>query len=446
MDGEHAVNGVDRQRPAVVDPVAGVARRMAAERPDRAPVRHHEHGFVGMRVGNPLDGRDDAVGQLLPRLAVVADLTVAPAREAVGVPLLHLGTREPRPRADVDLAEGGVLDDGKAEAVTDDPRRLARSLEVARVHRGQAVAGELLRKLRRLLPPGLVERWIGVTLPASDAVPVGLAVTRQKDACRRHVSRLAPVDLGLGGKVAVVTGSSRGIGRGIATRLVEEGADVLFCARGAEALEAAVAGAGGPGRARGVVADVSTPEGAAAVVAGAVSAFGGLDIVVSNVGGSGARTIDDMDAEDLDAVLGKNLFPALHVTRAALPPLRARGGGVVALVASIWGREGGGSPSYNVAKAAEISLAKAMAGDLAKDGIRVLSVAPGSTLFPGGSWERREREDPEGIAAFVERELPWGRFGTVEEIADVVAFLVSERASWVVGTCVTVDGGQSRSF
>ena len=134
------------------------------------------------------------------------------------------------------------------------------------------------------------------------------------------------------------------------------------------------------------------------------------------------------------------------MTRAALPALRARGGGVIALIASIWGREGGGSPSYNVAKAAEISLAKAMAGDLAKDGIRVLSVAPGSTLFPGGSWERRQREDPDGIAAFVERELPWGRFGTVDEIADVVAFLVSGRASWVVGTCVTVDGGQSRSF
>jgi len=254
------------------------------------------------------------------------------------------------------------------------------------------------------------------------------------------------VDLGLTGKVALVTGSSRGIGRGIATRLIEEGVDVVFCARGEEALDEAVTAVSGPGRAYGTVADVTTPEGAAAVVDGAVQEFGGLDIVVNNVGGSGARTIDDLDVVDLDDVLGRNLVPALAVSRAALPELRKRGGGVIALIASIWGREGGGSPSYNVAKAAEISLAKAMASDLAKDEIRVFSVAPGSTLFPGGSWERRVREDPEGMAAFVERELPWGRFGTVDEVADVVAFLVSPRGSWVVGTCVVVDGGQSRSF
>jgi 3-oxoacyl-[acyl-carrier protein] reductase len=254
------------------------------------------------------------------------------------------------------------------------------------------------------------------------------------------------VDLGLTGKVALVTGSSRGIGRGIATRLVEEGADVVFCARGEEALEEAVRSAPGPGRAHGVVADVTTPDGAVEVVDAAVEAFGRLDIVVNNVGGSGARTIDELDVDDLTDVLGRNLVPALAVSRAALPALRAGGGGTIALIASIWGREGGGSPSYNVAKAAEISLAKAMAADLAKDRIRVFSVAPGSTLFPGGSWERRVRDDPEAMAAFVSRELPWGRFGTVDEVADVVAFLVSPRASWVVGSCVVVDGGQSRSF
>ena len=134
------------------------------------------------------------------------------------------------------------------------------------------------------------------------------------------------MDLRLAGKVALVTGSSRGIGRGIASRLVEEGADVVYCARGAEALEDAVAGAPGPGGAYGVVADVSSEAGAAAVVAAAVSVFGGLDIVVNNVGGSGARSFEDMDAHDLEDVLGKNLFPALRVSRAALPALRERGG------------------------------------------------------------------------------------------------------------------------
>ena len=254
------------------------------------------------------------------------------------------------------------------------------------------------------------------------------------------------MDLGLDGKIALVTGSSRGIGRGIATRLSEEGAHVVLCARGADELDAAVRAMSGPGRAVGVAADVTSPDGAAAVVAAAVEQLGGLDIVVNNVGGSGAKAFDDMDEADLQTVLGKNLFPALNVSRAALPVLRARGGGVIAMIASIWGREGGGGPSYNVAKAAEIGLAKAMARDLAPDGIRVFSVAPGSTLFPGGSWERRQHEDPDGMAGFIERELPFGRLGKVNEVADVVAFLVSARASWVAGTCVTVDGGQSRSF
>ena len=254
------------------------------------------------------------------------------------------------------------------------------------------------------------------------------------------------MDLELTGKVALVTGSSRGIGRGIATRLAEEGVDVVMCARGADDLDAAVSAVSGPGRVVGVAADVMSTAGANAIVAAATEHFGGLDIVVNSVGGSGARAFTAMDAADLQAVLDKNLFPALNISRVALPALRERGGGVIAMVASIWGREGGGSPSYNIAKSAEISLAKAMARDLASEGVRVFSVALGSTLFPGGSWERRLREDPEGMAAFIERELPFGRLGSVDEVSDVVAFLVSPRASWVVGTCVAVDGGQSRSF
>src|SRR6185503_9310608 len=151
----------------------------------------------------------------------------------------------------------------------------------------------------------------------------------------------------------------------------------------------------------------------------------------NNVGGSGARHFDDADEADFEDTLKKNLWPALRASRRALPEMRARGGGAIVMIASIWGREGGGAPAYNVAKAAEISLAKAMARDVAKDGIRVNSVAPGSILFPGGGWDRRQRADPDGIAAFVERELPFGRFGTPEEVADIVAFVASPRARWL---------------
>ena len=115
------------------------------------------------------------------------------------------------------------------------------------------------------------------------------------------------------------------------------------------------------------------------------------------------------------------------------------------MIASIYGREAGGRMTYNAAKAAEISLAKALAQQLAPLNIRVNSVAPGSILFPGGSWHKRQQVDPEGIAEFVKRELPFGRFGRPEEVGAVVAFLASPRASWISGASVVVDGCQSRS-
>jgi 3-oxoacyl-[acyl-carrier protein] reductase len=257
------------------------------------------------------------------------------------------------------------------------------------------------------------------------------------------------MNLGLRGKVAIVTGSSRGIGRAIALSLAGEGAQVVLSARGAEDLQSAVAEARGVGgsdaAAEGVVADLTTEAGVEAVVAAATRRFGRLDIVVNNVGGSAARDFASADVADFRAVLDRNFFPALRVSRAALPHLEVQGG-VIVMIASIYGREAGGGPSYNVAKAAEISLAKAMARDLAAKNIRVLSIAPGSVLFPGGGWDRRQKADPDGIASFVAREIPGGRFGRPDEIADVVAFACSPRASWLTGVCIPVDGGQSRAF
>jgi 3-oxoacyl-[acyl-carrier protein] reductase len=257
------------------------------------------------------------------------------------------------------------------------------------------------------------------------------------------------MDLELAGKVAIVTGSTRGLGFAIARALLGEGCIVTICARGearlAEAKRELRPLSGGDERVLAIQADLATDAGVADVVLRTVETFGGLDILVNNVGlAKGATITDTSDAEWREA-FDETLFPAIRASRLAVPYMRRRGGGSIVMIASIWGRESGGRMTYNAVKSAEISLAKAMARQLARDNVRVNSVAPGSIRFPGGSWDRRVQEDPDGMADFVRQELPFGRFGRPEEVAAVVAFLVSARASWISGASVPVDGCQSRS-
>ena len=245
------------------------------------------------------------------------------------------------------------------------------------------------------------------------------------------------MDLGLGGVTALVSGATRGIGRAIAGALAAEGARVGVVARTAEDVRRVAAELDGIP----VVADLTTEEGCRA----AMAAAGDVAVLVNNMGLRAGATWTDTDVPELHAAMAGNLYPAARLSLLALPAMRRAGWGRIVVVSSLFGREAGGAPAYNAAKAAEISFVTSLGREVAAGGVTVNCVAPGSILFEGGSWHRRQQADPEGIAAFVRRELPLGRFGTPEEVATVVAFLCSRAASLVNGACWAVDGGQSRS-
>jgi 3-oxoacyl-[acyl-carrier protein] reductase len=251
------------------------------------------------------------------------------------------------------------------------------------------------------------------------------------------------LDLGLKDKVAVVTGGSRGIGRAIALALADEGCNVAICARGEEQLRRTEQELSERGvRVFAAPADLTHEGAIEAFIDEAASRLGRLDVLVNNAGGTGQAA---SESEIWRGTFDLNVLAAVRASNAALPHMRQAGGGSIIHITSIYGRESGGNAPYNAMKSAMNSHAKSLAVQLAPEGIRVNAVAPGSVRHPGGSWDRRVQQDPEGMKRFVEQNIPAGRFGTAEEIADVVVFLASDRARWVTGACLNVDGGQSRS-
>ncbi|UTR09043.1 SDR family oxidoreductase [Evansella sp. LMS18] len=250
------------------------------------------------------------------------------------------------------------------------------------------------------------------------------------------------MDLNLSGKNVLVTGGSKGIGKGIAKAFLDEGANVGIVARGLEGLKSAKEEMP---EAEIIQADLTDKQEREKAFKEFSNKVGDIDILINNVGGSNGSSTMETPLEDFEAAMSLNYFSAVHFSQLAVPVMKNKEAGSIVNISSVFGRESGGKPTYNSAKAAMISFTKSLADEVIKDGIRVNGVAPGSILHPSGNWQKRLDENTEKINKFVEEQIPAGRFGTVEEVANAAVFLASEKASWVVGATLNVDGGQSKS-
>jgi 3-oxoacyl-[acyl-carrier protein] reductase len=254
------------------------------------------------------------------------------------------------------------------------------------------------------------------------------------------------MDLGLKGKVAMVTGASRGLGRAMAAALAEEGVRLSLCARGADALNSFAGELESQGsHVIAYPADVADRAAIEKWRDATVEEFGGIDILINNAGGAKVGTLAQVDDAEWQAAFDLNFFSAVRLARLCAPKMAERGGGAIINISSIYGREAGGPLSYNTSKAAMISFTKGLARELAPKGIRVNTIAPGSILYPGGTWEGLFKANPAFEKDFISHEFPAGRLGRPKEVAYAVVMLASPQASWITGACIPVDGAQGRS-
>jgi len=253
------------------------------------------------------------------------------------------------------------------------------------------------------------------------------------------------MDLGLDGKRVLVAGASRGIGLAMARGFLEEGARVALLARSHAPLSHAVReliAKYGEAAVMACSADCAEESAWADVLASIGSAWGGLDVVVANAG-DGRGPKDALPAASRFAAAWRNNFSTAEVTARATLRLLETSKGCLLFVSSIAGLEAIGAPTdYSVAKTAIMALAKQLSRRAAPL-VRVNCLVPGNVYFPGGSWDEKIQADREQVMALIEATVPIKRFGTPEEMADAAIFLCSERARFITGACLVVDGGQT---
>ncbi len=251
------------------------------------------------------------------------------------------------------------------------------------------------------------------------------------------------MDLDLKDKVVLITGGSKGIGFHTARAFAEHGCHIGLCARNKEDLQRAAKELRSKGgRVTAVRADVCKPEDASRFVSRCTAEFGGIDILVNNVGdGFGGNLMESTD-EDWERTFAIDLFQTVRMIRLAVPHMRNRGGGSIVNVASIsgWEAQLAGTGQYGSSKAALIFLTERLALELVRNKIRVNTVSPGSIIWPGGGWDDFRKKHPKSFAAYVRDGFPMGRLGRPEEVADVIVFLASPRANWINGRHIPVDG------
>jgi 3-oxoacyl-[acyl-carrier protein] reductase len=250
------------------------------------------------------------------------------------------------------------------------------------------------------------------------------------------------MDLQLNGKRILITGGSKGIGKAIAQAFISEGAIVTIAARDRDVLN--VTREELNQRVSIIKADITIESERENLMDTFIEQHGSIDVLINNAGGSNGSAVSSTDMNLFYQAMELNYFSAVHLSKLAVEHMKKQRSGSIINITSIYGRESGGKATYNNSKSALISFTKSLADEVISDGIRVNSLAPGSILHDTGNWLKRMKEDPKKIQEFVKKEIPAGRFGTPEEIANVVTFLSSDKASWIVGASINVDGGQSR--